>query len=449
MNEFSHHDTTDVCAILDAANDLLTRVDVTRLLTDDIAAVNTRVSTLVGRARLVQTRLATRVQELADQDASVPPEDLLGRENGMGNSTAARLTRHAQLLRDFPAFATALSDGAISDDHLDALAAHLRLLTPADQALCVASGASLAKVARGRPVEEFRRHLAALRRQADDRNKVPQAKRVERRNTMTGGIGDDLTSWTYRLHLDPITGERLNTALTVEMRRLRTSGDLDPDIADHPDRLRALALSNLVSVGFQTGKNAPSDAAVVEVGILIDADTYTHGVHDNTVCETRTGVPVDIDTAKRLACTGWCYRAVLDADGIIIDLSPHVRLATPDQRRALRTMYRTCAVHGCHTPFHRCEVHHITPYNGHNTILANLAPLCVRHHHLVHRDGWTAHLTDTRVLTLRRPDGTWDQPQPLRPLTDNPTTTTVSGSPPGSPPGNPPGRPPDLFSTLA
>jgi hypothetical protein len=287
---------------------------------------------------------------------------------------------------------------------------------------------------------------------------------------MSGGVGDDLTRWRFTLDLDPIAGERLNTALTVEMRRLRNSKELDPEIADHPDRLRALALSNLVSVGFQTGRHAPTDAAVVEVGILIDADTWANGVHEHTVCETRTGVQVDVDTAKRLACAGWSYRAVLDADGIIIDLSNHVRLATDDHRRALRTMYRTCAAYGCHTPFHRCEIHHITPYNGDNTLLANLAPLCVRHHHLVHDKGWTAHLTDKRVLTLRNPNGDWDTPQPLRPLNHTPTSGAPTGaqtrsatgpgssSPPGhasgSPPGSPPGRapddiPPDLFSTLA
>jgi hypothetical protein len=458
----------DVFAILSAANDLLDRVDFSRLLTDEIMTANTAVSTLAGRARLVQTRLASRVQELSDEKRTAPPEDILGRGNGMGGEAAARISRYATLLADFPAFKTALSDGAISDGHLDALTTHLRLLTTADQTLCLASGESLARVARGRPVEEFRRHLAALRRQADDRNKVPQAKRVERRNTMSGGVGDDLTRWRFTLDLDPIAGERLNTALTVEMRRLRNSKELDPEIADHPDRLRAVALSNLVSVGFQTGRRAPSDGAVVEVGILIDADTWANGVHEHTVCETRTGVQVDVDTAKRLACAGWSYRAVLDADGIIIDLSNHVRLATDDHRRALRTMYRTCAVYGCHTPFHRCEIHHITPYDGFNTLLANLAPLCVRHHHLVHDKGWTAHLTDKRVLTLRNPNGDWDTPQPLRPLADTPTsgtgtgTGTGAGGPPGRPPdrspgrppGSPPGRspdevPPDLFSTLA
>jgi hypothetical protein len=474
----------DVFAILAAANDLLTRVDFSRLLTDEIMTANTAVSTLAGRARLVQTQLATRVQQLSDEKRVAPPEDILGRGNGMGNEAAARISRHARLLIDFPAFASALSDGAISESHLDALATHLRLLTPTDQTFCLASDRQLANVARNRPVEEFRRHLAALRRQADDRNKVPQAKRVERRNTMSGGVGDDLTRWVFNLNLDPVAGERLNTALTVEMRRLRNSGELDPEIADHPDRLRAVALSNLVSVGFQTGRHAPTDAAVVEVGILIDAETFANGVHEHTVCETRTGLQVDVETAKRLACAGCSYRAVLDADGIIIDLSKHVRLATPEHRRALRTMYRTCAVHGCHTPFHRCEIHHIQPYNGSNTVLANLAPLCVRHHHLVHDKGWTAHLTDKRVLTLRNPNGDWDQPQPLRPLTDNPAQGTVAptgtrsgtgttpgsgpgsgsrttsppgqppGRPPGSPPGQPPGRapdevPPDLFSTLA
>jgi hypothetical protein len=51
----------------------------------------------------------------------------------------------------------------------------------------------------------------------------------------------------------------------------------------------------------------------------------------------------------------------------------------------------------------RCEIDHITPFDGTNTIAANLQCLCPRHHHLKHEAGWHV---------ARAPDGTthWTTP---------------------------------------
>jgi hypothetical protein len=40
------------------------------------------------------------------------------------------------------------------------------------------------------------------------------------------------------------------------------------------------------------------------------------------------------------------------------------------------------------------------------TDLANLAPVCETHHHLVHEGGWRLTLDRDRVATWTRPDGT-------------------------------------------
>jgi predicted restriction endonuclease len=66
------------------------------------------------------------------------------------------------------------------------------------------------------------------------------------------------------------------------------------------------------------------------------------------------------------------------------------RLATAHQRRALAARYETCAIPGCSVLFHRCEPHHLRPWeDGGGTDLSNLLPLCVKHHHAVHEGGWT------------------------------------------------------------
>ena len=56
--------------------------------------------------------------------------------------------------------------------------------------------------------------------------------------------------------------------------------------------------------------------------------------------------------------------------------------------------------------FPDCDVHHVSPWEvGGVTDLANLAPLCTEHHHLVHEGGWTLVLHRDRRVELRWPDG--------------------------------------------
>jgi hypothetical protein len=57
--------------------------------------------------------------------------------------------------------------------------------------------------------------------------------------------------------------------------------------------------------------------------------------------------------------------------------------------------------------FEHCQIHHVTAWErGGSTNLANLLPLCSRHHHLVHEGGWQLTLQPDRTITLTRPDGT-------------------------------------------
>ena len=83
-------------------------------------------------------------------------------------------------------------------------------------------------------------------------------------------------------------------------------------------------------------------------------------------------------------------------------------MATAEQRRALRAMYRSCGFPDCTVRFGDCDVHHVIEWVQHHgpTDLDNLLPLCNQHHHLVHEGGWQLELFPDRRLTVRRPDGT-------------------------------------------
>jgi hypothetical protein len=106
-------------------------------------------------------------------------------------------------------------------------------------------------------------------------------------------------------------------------------------------------------------------------------------------------------------------RAVVVRNGVVLyapgelNLGRTTRLANRAQRRALRAVYRGCAIPGCSVAYDRCRLHHLIWWrNGGATDLDNLLPLCTKHHGKVHHDGWVIELGPNRELALRLPDGT-------------------------------------------
>ena len=96
---------------------------------------------------------------------------------------------------------------------------------------------------------------------------------------------------------------------------------------------------------------------------------------------------------------------ILHAPGQL-DLGRTTRLPNRAQRRALRALYPTCAIPGCQAGFDLCQIHHVIWWRHlGRTALANLIPLCTRHHHAVHDDGWQLTLQPDRTLTIAYPDG--------------------------------------------
>jgi predicted restriction endonuclease len=70
-------------------------------------------------------------------------------------------------------------------------------------------------------------------------------------------------------------------------------------------------------------------------------------------------------------------------------------------------MYRTCAIPGCGRHISTNEAHHIRYWeHGGRTDLANLLPLCRRHHDRLHAERWRITLGANRELTVHARDGT-------------------------------------------
>ena len=126
------------------------------------------------------------------------------------------------------------------------------------------------------------------------------------------------------------------------------------------------------------------------------------------------GLPVELpaEVLRRLFDTAHVHPIVVRGGVVLhapgcLDLGRTTRVANRAQRRALRALYKTCAIPGCDTRYDLCQLHHIIWWeHGGSTDLANLLPLCVRHHHAVHDHGWHLVLAADRTLTITYPDGT-------------------------------------------
>jgi hypothetical protein len=213
------------------------------------------------------------------------------------------------------------------------------------------------------------------------------------------------------LSADPLTDARIWTAVNAALGRLRRQqGNGSARVPWQ--RLQVDAFVDAVTrpmakVGDEAHECCGCEPRGTDLHVLLDYDTYLHGVHERSICETDDGVPLPVSTVRRLACDANIIPIVLGSTGEVLDAGRSARAVNRAQRRALRAMHRTCAARDCVVRFSECSIHHVRWWKRDlgPTDISNLLPLCDRHHHLVHEGGWTLSMTAERVTTWVRPDG--------------------------------------------
>jgi hypothetical protein len=341
------------------------------------------------------------------------PEQALADSGRCSTRDAARTVDRSKTAEKVPSFGAALDRGDVSAAHVDALTralgsveADLRdeLAARLDALVDVATQATPDELARRARAEADR-----LRRE-DGMSRLERQRRDARVRTWV----DRATGmWCISGRFDPATGVALEARLAAQLDAVRARGILDHAPDDPLERqgfLRAAALAELL-----TGRGVPARPA--EVVVVVD----TTWVDADGRPRLDWGLPVELppQVVADLLAAGAKVRPVVLHEGEVVsapgamDLGHTTPLASRDQRRVLRARYPTCVVGGCDVPFDRCEIHHVTwRRHGGPTNLANLRPVCIRHHHHIHDHGWqlTTHPDGTNTTTL--PDGTTLHSQP-------------------------------------
>ncbi len=411
----------------------------------------------VARARAwldaVEVRCTRRTRALAAAGRSDPVEQMHGRHGRHSGKASTTIADRERVTEVMPGFEASLADGAVSAGHLDAIASATRRVDAAvaaefaryeDALLTHAATDSVDTFARR--CRETVRHLAAAHagNDADELDRQRSASCVKRWVDEIDGMHKTLLS------LDPQRDATMWSAVERTLRRLRAI-DGNSQLPWNQMQVNAFVASTLggviddapraasgheptAAVPFRSPDAAVEEEAEVErvpdgprlddpetiarvlrsmelrspeVTVLIDLCTLIDGMHEHSVCELEDGCTLPVSTVRRLCCDAEIVPVVLGGDGEVLDVGRSRRTPNRAQRRALRAMHRTCIHPGCTVPFAHTKAHHVRFWGRDTgpTDIANLAPLCERHHHLVHEGRWTLTMTSERVATWTRPDG--------------------------------------------
>jgi hypothetical protein len=380
----------------------LEQLDADVLDAGGIAAALRNLNRVKGFVAHVEHALARRADELAAAGSGAPATEILGAATHCSRQAAEKLARRAAVLDELPAVAAQLGKGRIGTEHADALAQAARRLDDGDRQSLHSLDDELARTAAATTPGQFRRHLERLCDHLAADQGVERAERQRRATTLSKGINDETGMYWLRAEFHPEAGARLFRAIDAETAAMAKRAD-----GGQPIDRQQLAAGALVELA--TASSRSRRPGRVELLALVDVETLTTGLRDASVCELDDGTPMPVATIRRLACDAGIIPVVLGGDGVVLDVGRARRLATDDQRRALRVMYRTCGIGDCDVPFDRCEIHHVDEWDAHDgeTNLDRLIPACSRHHHLAHEGGWLLRLDGaTRELVVLLPDGT-------------------------------------------
>jgi hypothetical protein len=354
-----------------------------------------------------------------------------------------RVHARAGIGATFPRFEDALADGDLDQEHLDALTTAWRMLAADDQTEAreqfLAEADRLLDHARVERPDRFRRRCRDLARALLTDHGIRLLERQRRESSFRRWFDKRTGMHHTSVTLDPERGALFDAVidgwgaslrateatsglpwqeLQVEAfcrvvgispaggAPVRTSGSTRCETTEtlHEDEFAAVEASGW-PIDEPVRPAGTGTAPTIELSVLVDLETLTEGIfRTDSICETSSGIPLPPATVRRMACEADLLPVVLGGKGLPLDVGRSRRLATWQQRRALRSVHRTCAHPNCDRPFDQCRIHHVDWWErGGATDLQNLLPVCHHHHHALHEGGWTVVVHEDRSTTWYPP----------------------------------------------
>ena len=321
---------------------------------------------------------AQAITELRRREGPEITETVLREEGLLARGKAKSELETARQLQSLPKTREGLEKGEISPDNA-------RIIAGASQRGPI-DEEELAEIARTQSPDKF---AGTVRRHERDRSPDDGESRLKRqRSGRFASIKKDADDGMTVLYgrFDPVTGARIETALSAKMGELWRAED--PGNRVTAGQRMADALEHLLT-GPRTGKHRrPQD---VKLLLIADYDTLNKQVRDGRLGDE---TPVPPGELRRLACDAQILPAIFGGASQPLDLGWARRTANGAQRAALIARDRACV--GCGAKAAWCQAHHIIHWaDGGPTNLDNMVLLCSRCHHRVHDNDWQVRKTPT------------------------------------------------------
>lgn len=352
-----------------------------------------------------KVHLTRRLQELARHSAGIVTAEVLSRTCGISRGEAHRGISRVNTLSMIPQLEMALNAGDVSVAHIDAITQALVPLSETDKKKIFSRGDWMNKVASHTTPDNFARAMRRAVQQVRSESGISQIEQQRMRTYLRHWVDRDSGMVCVRGEFDPESGLSIVGRLQSAVDKIINTGNTAAE-SRSPDQLRALGLVALVSrTNTDNVASLEPSYSRAEVTVVVDLRTLQSGRHPHTFMHTGSDIDLPIESVRRIACEAKIIPVVLGTNGVVLDVGRSSRLATSHQRRALESMYATCAIPDCTTPVGHCQPHHITYWNsGGSSDMNNLVPLCSTHHRCAHEGGWKLSLdSQTRRLTVRQP----------------------------------------------
>ena len=376
-------------SVLAEVVDGLVAVDPTTL---DEVSLGESIVDLEVQIRRLQAVQADRLRVFDAKDAAVA--DGMGTASGwlatrvdsLGHGEAKSRVALGRAMRELPAMAAALAEGAVSPAHLRILARHTR---PVPAEVVADAEEFLAGLARQHDPRTFSWLVARwVMHVAPDAAEQAEQRRMDRRGVSLARTLDDV--WHLAGLLDPEGGLRLFKVLEA---RAQPAG---PEDTRTKDQRWADALTSLADEALAHGQLPTTAGHRPEIVVHLPAP---RDGQDRAVAELDGAGPITDPTLERIACDARMRALVLDGLRLIpTALGRAERRFPPPLRKLIVLRDGGCRYGNCPMPASACEAHHVRWWeHGGETCLDNGVLLCRWHHHCVHTRGH-----DLKLL----PDGT-------------------------------------------
>ena len=235
-------------------------------------------------------------------------------------------------------------------------------------------------------LEKWVRHADAI---------LEEEEPVEREESASWGI-DKTRRGRLGANLNEGHSANLDQALQIAETK-----DCEGEPARTASQRRVDALNDIVAFFLANHTKTSSVKNRPHVTIVQTAKEHRDGLGAATI----DGLQLHQRTVHQLCCDSTINVVTLGDDGEILHYGRQLRLAPVALFQALALVDKHCRYPGCDRRPSWCDAHHVLYWeNDGPTCITNMALLCSRHHHLIHKKGWRVELLPDRTLVVTTPN---------------------------------------------